>query len=464
MAAARHPVSELCSPGGAVPSGSVLSGQSLFNVSKNPSEATSPSRRDGDQGVTCPEEPVEVVSVICREHARTPPANETNHSREPGEQKQIPSGHCAPSWASSSLHSLPETHHHPVTQQDVPSLAPEREPCGPSPHRCKSIQDADSQSMLACKQPLQLQQCNIITTVCKGVNSGEGGVQKPPSKCVCSSSSKPGPMVEGHPPPECDKTLCCGSYIHHGNFEDTFAAYCHPQPIPAPSQVLPRHIESNCDMQCAPTLPIAMNHLSLPRLISSVSETGLDAKHLLQCCNLNCSWLGMLPGAGPQPQKYFGLEECCRSPVGHAKTTTQDTGTMTASKQFRDVGVQTVETLTPHVFPKVCLAEETNTESEEGKKQGGGPKSPVKEVKWDAEGMTWEVYGASVDPEELGLAIQRHLELQIRETANQVAKLSRQNTNISQKSSNDGRQRKRSRMMGSIPTPVCCARTSTAVD
>ncbi|CAF94536.1 unnamed protein product, partial [Tetraodon nigroviridis] len=41
--------------------------------------------------------------------------------------------------------------------------------------------------------------------------------------------------------------------------------------------------------------------------------------------------------------------------------------------------------------------------------------SPVKEVKWDAEGMTWEVYGASVDPEELGLAIQRHLELQIRE-------------------------------------------------
>lgn len=325
--------------------------------------------------------------------------------------------------------------------------------------------------MLACKQPMQLQQCNIITTICRGPSSGEGGVQQPQSRCVCISSPKAAAKVEGveekgRVSPQCDKALCYGSYIHHANFEDTFAAYCHPQPIPAPSQLLPRlvGVEPSCNIQRVAAPPSAMNHLTLPRLISSVSETGLDAKHLLRCCDLNCSWIGTLPpGAGPQSQKHFGLEECCSSPVGHVRTTTRDMGTMTAHKELRDVGVQTGQTATPHVFPQICC-QTPNTNSGGGKKAGSASKSPVKEVKWDAEGMTWEVYGASVDPEELGLAIQRHLELQIKETASHAAKLSRQNTNTSRQSRNTGCQRKRSRMMGSIRTPACCARTTTAVD
>ncbi|KAI4812928.1 hypothetical protein KUCAC02_024290 [Chaenocephalus aceratus] len=104
----------------------------------------------------------------------------------------------------------------------------------------------------------------------------------------------------------------------------------------------------------------------------------------------------------------------------------------------------------PMSSQRFCLAEEsrtqTNTDSDGGRKGGGAAKSPVKEVKWDAEGMTWEVYGASVDPEELGLAIQKHLELQIKETASHAAKLSRQNTSTSQQEGG-GCQRKRSRTM-----------------
>ncbi|XP_051280216.1 GRIN2-like protein [Dicentrarchus labrax] len=334
--------------------------------------------------------------------------------------------------------------------------------------------------MLACKQPMELQQCNIITTICRGASSVEGGVQQPQTRCVCVSSPIAAAKVDGvekkvNLPPNCDKALCYGSYFHHANFEDTFAAYCHPQPIPAHSQLLPRQIEPSCNIQRAAAPPSPMNHLTLPRLISSVSETGLDAKHLLRCCNLNCSWISSLPpGAGPQSQKSFGLEECCSSPVGHVRTMTRNMGTMTAHKVLRDVGVQTEQTVTPHVFPQVCLAAESrsdttcnqtlNTDSDGGKKLSGAPKSPVKEVKWDAEGMTWEVYGASVDPEELGLAIQRHLELQIKETAIHAAKLSRQNTSTSRQSRNTGSQRKKSRMMGSIRTPACCARTTTAVD
>ncbi|XP_075401001.1 G protein-regulated inducer of neurite outgrowth 3 [Tenrec ecaudatus] len=39
----------------------------------------------------------------------------------------------------------------------------------------------------------------------------------------------------------------------------------------------------------------------------------------------------------------------------------------------------------------------------------------VRDVVWDEQGMTWEVYGASLDPESLGVAIQNHLQRQIRE-------------------------------------------------
>ncbi|XP_044133334.1 G protein-regulated inducer of neurite outgrowth 1 [Bufo gargarizans] len=40
---------------------------------------------------------------------------------------------------------------------------------------------------------------------------------------------------------------------------------------------------------------------------------------------------------------------------------------------------------------------------------------PVREVSWDEKGMTWEVYGASMEVEVLGMAIQKHLEKQIEE-------------------------------------------------
>ncbi|KAK5881852.1 hypothetical protein CesoFtcFv8_020497 [Champsocephalus esox] len=212
----------------------------------------------------------------------------------------------------------------------------------------------------------------------------------------------------------------------------------------------------HCDIQRAGSPPSVTNHLILPRLVSSVSETGLDSKPL-RCCSLGLSY-SRLP-APPAP-RHFGGEECC----SHVRTTTRDMGTMTTHRQLRDVGVQTAPTATPHVFPEICLAEEsrtqTNTDSDGGRKGGGAAKSPVKEVKWDAEGMTWEVYGASVDPEELGLAIQKHLELQIKETASHAAKLSRQNTSTSQQEGG-GCQRKRSRTMGSIRAPACC---TTAVD
>lgn len=521
MADAGRPVSELYPLGGAVSLESTFSAKPLFAISKSSTEAIPSSRLAEGPRYTCLEDPKEAISEIYKELSAFCPVRETNSGSlrvggERVEQEQSSFEHCMPPEGSSHCHSLAETHHQgkvmnatrdnpqtvrtvqsinpaslpvyrshsdtlPLVYQGPASQAPESKTCGLAYHAGdKSIQEAESHSMLACKQPMQLQQCNIVTTLCRGTNSGESGLPpQPQGKCVYISSPKTATKVEGikekgHLSPKCDRALCYGSYIHHANFEDTFAAYCHPQPIPAPSQLLPRlaDVEPSCNIQRVVAPPSATNHLTLPRLISSVSETGLDAKHLLRCCNLNCSWISSLPpSSGPQSLKHLD-RQCCS--ISHVTVTTRDTGTMTTCKELRDVGVQTGQTVTPHVFPQICVAEESRTETSccqtppidtnGRKKQGGAHKSPVKEVKWDAEGMTWEVYGASVDPEELGLAIQRHLELQIKETASRAAKLSRQNTNTSRHSGNTGCQRKRSRMMGSIRTPACCACNTTAVD
>lgn len=39
-----------------------------------------------------------------------------------------------------------------------------------------------------------------------------------------------------------------------------------------------------------------------------------------------------------------------------------------------------------------------------------GRRSSMKQVQWDEDGLTWDVYGASLDPEELSSVIQKHLE------------------------------------------------------
>lgn len=73
-------------------------------------------------------------------------------------------------------------------------------------------------------------------------------------------------------------------------------------------------------------------------------------------------------------------------------------------------------------------------EDEEEKQEKGGDKvqreqnkgkEMVKpqDVTWDEQGMTWEVYGASVDIESLGTAIQSHLESKIREQEKRIRTL-----------------------------------------
>ncbi|XP_042341907.1 G protein-regulated inducer of neurite outgrowth 3 [Plectropomus leopardus] len=86
----------------------------------------------------------------------------------------------------------------------------------------------------------------------------------------------------------------------------------------------------------------------------------------------------------------------------------------------------------------------------------------IHDVVWDEQGMTWEVYGASVDPESLGFAIQSHLQCKIKE---QERKLMVQTSfRKSVDSPGHGRKNKRRQqnifrsMLQNVRRPNCCVR------
>ncbi len=298
-------------------------------------------------------------------------------------------------------------------------------------------QDVCGQSFpsLVCKQAMPLQQNNTMTMSTRAGSSGSGSPTQPAKHGFIQ-------ICEVIPESTCPKfeAVCCNSHFPHGTAEDTFAAYCHPLPIPAPAQLLPHLIGMEEEYKGQVS---AGNLLALPRLISSVSETGLDGKRLLRCCNPNCSW--------PAPLHPVGTQQWVD------ETSKREVGTMTTEKELRDVGVQVgqdSEEQPQHMFPEVCLVKEKTNVS--GKAASKSQKTPVREVKWDVEGMTWEVYGASVDPEDLGLAIQKHLEIQIKETKGIAAKLSRQNTITSQHNSGSTQRRKKG-LLGFLRHPGCCS-------
>nr|XP_054603314.1 G protein-regulated inducer of neurite outgrowth 3 isoform X1 [Nothobranchius furzeri]XP_054603315.1 G protein-regulated inducer of neurite outgrowth 3 isoform X1 [Nothobranchius furzeri] len=85
------------------------------------------------------------------------------------------------------------------------------------------------------------------------------------------------------------------------------------------------------------------------------------------------------------------------------------------------------------------------------------PTDKPQQVEWDEKGMTWEVYGASVDLESLGKAIQSHLESKIQEQEKHIQTLRK---SVCSKGSSRGHRRtkKRRRFLG------CCRKGSTVAE
>uniref|UniRef100_A0A8D0GQU3 GPRIN family member 3 n=1 Tax=Sphenodon punctatus TaxID=8508 RepID=A0A8D0GQU3_SPHPU len=88
----------------------------------------------------------------------------------------------------------------------------------------------------------------------------------------------------------------------------------------------------------------------------------------------------------------------------------------------------------------------------------------VQDVVWDEQGMTWEVYGASLDPESLGIAIQNHLQRQIREHEKLIRAQSTQNRKSSSSDTSSNKKLKGRQnnvfqsMLENLRHPNCCVR------
>ncbi|KAM5255887.1 G protein-regulated inducer of neurite outgrowth 3 [Ctenodactylus gundi] len=94
------------------------------------------------------------------------------------------------------------------------------------------------------------------------------------------------------------------------------------------------------------------------------------------------------------------------------------------------------------------------------------PSRRVRDVEWDEQGMTWEVYGASLDPECLGAAIQSHLQRQIRERERAARTPGPARRSVSLDASCKrpaGRRRGVLRgLLRGLRRPACCARPAPA--
>ncbi|KAF7655499.1 hypothetical protein LDENG_00055100 [Lucifuga dentata] len=112
---------------------------------------------------------------------------------------------------------------------------------------------------------------------------------------------------------------------------------------------------------------------------------------------------------------------------------------------------------------KQMIEPETHDEDDDqsGKQKG----KSVHDVVWDEQGMTWEVYGASVDPESLGFAIQSHLQCKIKEQERKlIAQTSFRKSFSGVDSPRHGRKNKRRQqnifrsMLQNVRRPNCCVR------
>lgn len=105
---------------------------------------------------------------------------------------------------------------------------------------------------------------------------------------------------------------------------------------------------------------------------------------------------------------------------------------------------------------------EPKLEPERDSEDKAGKKS-VHDVVWDEQGMTWEVYGASLDPESLGFAIQSHLQCKIKEHEKKIVAQTSIRKSLSSESP-AGRKGKRRQtnvfrsMFQNVRRPNCCVR------
>ncbi|XP_063325743.1 serine-rich adhesin for platelets-like [Pelmatolapia mariae] len=158
----------------------------------------------------------------------------------------------------------------------------------------------------------------------------------------------------------------------------------------------------------------------------------------------------LLPSA--VTNKANSLPACLRA-YSFQKSPALMSGQQLGQNQDRDVSTDSMWKYEEQEETKMVQKEvEENGNKEETEKP--------QDVAWDEQGMTWEVYGASVDLESLGTAIQSHLESKIREQEKHIRSLRK---SICSDSSLKGlKMKKRKKRTGRILS--CCRKASAVAD
>ncbi|XP_067303247.1 G protein-regulated inducer of neurite outgrowth 1 [Pseudorasbora parva] len=139
--------------------------------------------------------------------------------------------------------------------------------------------------------------------------------------------------------------------------------------------------------------------------------------------------------------------------------------------ELRSQSPQTLDSkVTFSEFDATCELEVLNKTSEDSLKplnsgrkgEADGEKeesATPQQIIWDEQGMTWEVYGASLDMESLGFAIQNHLQCKIHEQERRIGTL-RKSICLSEQSPVKGRtgKRKRNVFRSLFPGSNCCSK------
>ncbi|KAM8881586.1 uncharacterized protein ACB058_001743 [Synchiropus picturatus] len=111
-----------------------------------------------------------------------------------------------------------------------------------------------------------------------------------------------------------------------------------------------------------------------------------------------------------------------KSPQPHAPSDKADSLPNSSNSIESDLGKNQRQSISS---ARICEEKSLEEETVQKWHQEKGHQALVRpqEVAWDEQGMTWEVYGASVDLESLGAAIQSHLESKIREQEKHIRNL-----------------------------------------
>lgn len=154
-----------------------------------------------------------------------------------------------------------------------------------------------------------------------------------------------------------------------------------------------------------------------------------------------------------------------------APTTTSTTTVNAASKSgvLKNKAGSPEEKSGAKVLPKEAKSDRRNVEleqkEEENQQSGKERGKSIHDVVWDEQGMTWEVYGASVDPESLGFAIQSHLQCKIKEQERKLMAQTSLRKSVPGVDSPRHRRKSKRRqqnifrsMLQNVRRPNCCAR------